>query len=128
MGIIRTTYEIITEESAAEGDVAESGYLDEEGTEYDVGEAIYLLEGCEPSASFFHVGIWYTMYGEQDSHTGEYENVSYHLSRGERSSEKEPHALTSGWTEEEERRIYEGVTRKGVRECVSVSDNDERLQ
>ena len=115
MGTISTTYEIITEESAAEGDVAESGFADEEGTEYDVGEAISLLEGCEPSASFFHVGIWYTMYGEQDSHTGEYENVSYHLVKGT-------------WTEEEERRIYEGVTRRHTRECVSVSDNDERLQ
>jgi len=99
MGLIRTTYEIITEESAAEGDVSERGYRDEEGTEYTVDEAISLLRGCESSASGFHVGLWYTQYGDMDMYTGEYENISYHLSRG-------------GWTEEEERAIYEGVTRK----------------
>ncbi len=45
MGLIQTTYEIITEESAADGEAAESGYLDEVGTPYTVHEAIALLRG-----------------------------------------------------------------------------------
>ena len=36
--LIRTTYEIITEESAAEGDVEEAGWEDEEGVEVEPDE------------------------------------------------------------------------------------------
>ena len=99
MGRIRTTYEIVTEESALDGDVSERGFRDEAGTEYTVGEAITLLRGCEPSSSQFHSGIWYTRHGEQDYASGDQENLSYHLVRGE-------------WSADEEHAIYFGVTGK----------------
>lgn len=103
MGIIRTTYEIITEESAKEGEIAERGFLEDKelGVKsiYTVEEAVELLRGCEPSSTQFHSGVWYTQYGEMDSLTGEVENLSYHLVRDE-------------WTEEEERFIYEQVCGK----------------
>lgn len=98
MGLIRTTYEIITDASAQVGDAEERGYRDEEGTEYTVDEAIRLLKGCEPSSSEFHCGIWYTQYGEMDPISGDTENLSYHLS-------------DAGWTEAEERTIFHAVRR-----------------
>lgn len=98
MGIIRTTFEIITEESAAEGDVADRGWKDETGTEYDVKETISLLRHTEPSNSHFHVGTWYTEYGSQDPFTGDVENTSYHLVEGT-------------FTEDEERRIFAAITK-----------------
>lgn len=95
--IIRISYEIITPESAEDGDVEERGWEDEEGTEYDdVEEAIRLLRGSEPSSSEFHKDVWYTSYGDQDTHDGSTTNLSYHL---------------SGWSEEDERTIYEAVGR-----------------
>lgn len=38
--IVKETYEIVTPESAEEGDVAEDGWIDEEGTEYGNAKAI----------------------------------------------------------------------------------------
>jgi hypothetical protein len=106
---IRVSYERITEESAIDGDVEESGWWDEEGvdmtpSEYDVEDGVtcvdkaaeYLLrEGAtEPSSSSFHPGVWYTSYGGQDWRDGSYTNHSYHL-----------HAFT----EEEQERVYAQV-------------------
>jgi hypothetical protein len=99
-GIIRTTYEIITEESARDGEVAERGWKDEVGYSLTVEEAIRKLCGCEPSSSEFHTGIWYTSYGDMDLYTGDYENESYHL---------------KCFSEQDERAIYNGVTQKGRR-------------
>ena len=97
---IITTYEIITEESAEDGEAAEQGFgdpIDDVGVE----EACELLHGLEPSSSQFHVGIWYTSYGEMDILSGNYENTSYHLDRQE-------------WTEEQQRAIYKSVTLKWI--------------
>lgn len=99
MGLIRITYETITPESAEDGDIEDSGWKDEEGTEYTEEEVISLLRGCVPSSSFFYTGIWYTMYGDADFKSGECENVSYHLDVGT-------------WTLEERRRIYTAITNK----------------
>lgn len=78
--VIRETYEIITEESSKDGEASESGFIDEEGTEYSLDEAVELLEGTEPSSSQFHPGIWYTQYEyETDYHKGSVESRSYHL-------------------------------------------------
>ena len=96
MGIVRITYEIITEESAREGEAAERGWRDEEGSEYSVDEVLDLIEGCEPSSTGFHTGVWYTSYGEMDFHSGEYENLSYHL---------------SDFSEEEEKLIFQSISR-----------------
>lgn len=101
MGIINTTYEIITEESAQYGEAAEHGFLEDKEpgvrVSYTVEEAIELLKGCEPSSSQFHEGVWYTSYGDMDPISGEVENLSYHLVRGE-------------WTKAEERYIYRRVS------------------
>jgi hypothetical protein len=93
MGTIRTTYEIITPESAEHGDVHERGWKDEEGSPYTVEEAIELLQGLTPSSTFFHLNIWYTEYGEPDMVSGDTENISYHLVKGT-------------WTEAEEQVIF----------------------
>ena len=98
MPIIVTTYEIITEESAADGEAEERGFSDPIDN-VTVVEACVLLHGCEPSSSQFHVGIWYTMYGEMDIFSGKTENVSYHLDSQE-------------WTEEQQRAIYKSVILK----------------
>jgi hypothetical protein len=90
MGIVRTTYEIITEESAANGDAEECGWEDEEGTEYSIDEVIDLLERCEPSSTIFHKGIWY-------SNSGKYKNISYHLSDFSEDEEKEIFQSISRW-------------------------------
>jgi len=80
MGIVRITYEIITEESAREGEAAERGWEDEEGSEYSVDEVIDLIEECEPSSTQFHTGIWYSSEEEMDMYSGKYKSLSYHLS------------------------------------------------
>lgn len=77
---ITTTYEIVTPASAFDGEAEERGWIDEEGTEYTVSEAVDLLEGTEPSSSEFHEGVWYTDYEyETDHRTGAVENRSYHI-------------------------------------------------
>jgi hypothetical protein len=109
---IRTTYDIVTEESAAHGDVAERGWIDEEGEvmEPDADEeaegitavslAVKFLRdagGIYPSSSGFHPGVWYSNEAEQDYRTGEWETRSYHL---------------VNFTTEEQKEIYEALTHK----------------
>lgn len=97
MGRIRTTFEVVTEESAAEGDAAERGWVDEEGEVLGVEAAIKWLRDkgpLEPSSSQFHKGIWYSGPSDRDMHTGEWYQEAYHL---------------AGFTEAQQRRIYEGV-------------------
>ena len=99
-GIIRTTYEIVTPESAEDGEAAESGWKDENGMHYTVQEAIRLLEGSEPSSSSFHPGIWYTQRGDTDYRTGGEESDSYHL---------------VNWPEKLQRKVYDAVKPRGWR-------------
>ena len=80
---IRETYQIITPESAECGDVAESGWIDEEGTPYTFSELVELLKGCEPSSSEPYPGMWATDYEFGNGTTayferGEEETRSYH--------------------------------------------------
>lgn len=108
--LIKITYEIITPESAEQGDVEERGWVDEDGIsmkpdKYDtqdgitaVDKAIKLLEedgASEPSSSSFHSGIWYSndRYDE-DYSTGAIESRSYHL---------------KGFSEAEERAIFRAI-------------------
>jgi len=80
---VKQTYAIITEESAKEGDYADTGWIDEIGEKFDSAtEAAKWLEDqgvIEPSSSCFHKGVWYSTEGEQDYRTGETEIRSYHL-------------------------------------------------
>jgi hypothetical protein len=79
---VRETYEIITPESAEEGEAEESGWIDEEGTEHTFAEVEQMLSGAEPSSSSFHEGIWYTVYDySTDFKTGADESRSYHLDK-----------------------------------------------
>jgi len=107
---IRISYEIITPESAEQGDAEERGWYDEEGIlieidKFDKSIGMTIAEkaadtitqypgeeGFEASSSEFHVGIWYTAYKtEYDYETGAVTNYSFHL---------------YGFTEDEERAIY----------------------
>ena len=107
---IRISYEIITPESAEQGDVEERGWVEEEGIAVDPDEwdreitevyktAIFLQDvgATEASSSHFHPGIWYTAYGEMNLQDGSYKNLNYHL---------------VGFTEEEEEEIYRRIMRK----------------
>jgi len=80
---VKSTYDIITEESSKEGDFAESGWLDEEGEIFNSAEQVIRHlsdEGViEPSSSCFHKGVWYSTEAQQDMNTGAYKSQSYHL-------------------------------------------------
>lgn len=99
-GLIRITYEVITPESAEDGDAAERGWTDEDGEKHSVQSAIELLTRSHcvhASSSSFHAGIWYTDADpDADFETGAETSQSYHL---------------SGFSEVEERAIYIGVTK-----------------
>lgn len=101
MPVIRITYEIVTPESAADGDVSERGWVDEDGTAYTTDEAIQFLahdHSVEPSSTQFHPGVWYSdLDAETDWHTGAERRQSYHL---------------KGFTESQQRRIYRAVTHR----------------
>lgn len=83
----KITYEIITPESAAEGDVEEQGWLDEEGydielDDYDIEEELTIIDKAveylrDEGVTEFS-GSWWTAYGSMDMYSGETENRSYH--------------------------------------------------
>jgi len=92
----RVSYEIVTPESAEDGDVAERGWIDEEGhctdpDDYDREEghtavdlAVEFLRsetgagGMEPSSGALSEFDWFTSYGYIDYSTGAEESRSYH--------------------------------------------------
>jgi hypothetical protein len=80
---IRETYEIFTPESIDEGDCEQSGWVDEEGTQYTFSELVELLKHCEASSSHPTNGTWATNY-EYGNGTRDYfekgieETRSYH--------------------------------------------------
>ena len=80
MGIlIRTTFEIITPDSAEHGEAEERGWIDEEGTEYGFRELVELARSCAVSSSDPAPSVWLTVYGyDEDYSTGAVENRSYH--------------------------------------------------
>jgi len=103
MGRIRTTFEVITEESASEGDVAERGWVDEEGEEVrGVHEAVRWLKDkgpLEPSSSEFYPGVWYSGPSERDEY-GDYYQEAYHL---------------VGFTTAQQQRIFDALFPKRLR-------------
>lgn len=77
------TYEIVTEESAENGEAAESGFLEEN---VRLGEAIDLMmslpsgvASIEASDSRVTEARWITAYGSQAWEDGSYENRSLHI-------------------------------------------------
>ncbi len=105
--LIRVTFEVVTPESAEDGDCAESGWHDEDGIECeDVDDAIQTLQKVGPfeaSGSHFSCGpapefyphIWYRESdGSTDYSTGAVTTKSYHL---------------YGFNEAEQREIFEAM-------------------
>lgn len=78
MALVRTTFEVVTPESAELGDAEERGWVDEVGTTYTFRELVNMLRNCEPSSSQFHKGIWYSI-TEQSYVTGNHITYSYHI-------------------------------------------------
>jgi len=94
----RVTYEIISHESAEQGDVEERGFLEEDGIdiyldEYDIADGITIVdkavnflrentgsEGMEPSTTGEMSEMdWWTSYKiNEDYSNGNVENRSYH--------------------------------------------------
>jgi hypothetical protein len=94
--LIKTTYEVVTPESAAEGEAAETGWEDEAGQliepdEYDIEEyesefAAVVALACramgfvQPSSSRWHRGVWYTdIEPDMDYATNAETSNSFHL-------------------------------------------------
>lgn len=100
---ITVSYDIVTEESARDGDVDERGWIDEDGVnmmpdEIDLEDglssvdlAVDYLEDrvLEPSSSSFHSGIWYIGHPDIDMSTGGETTYYYHLKDFTESEEKE---------------------------------------
>lgn len=86
MIVLSQTYEIITEESAEIGEVAESGF-DWEDCPHTFREVVELIE----SAVFIHpscspgVPHWLTTESNIDYRTGEYESKSLHPAKDKQS-------------------------------------------
>lgn len=82
MILINKTCEIITEESAENGEAAER-WMDYENAEFSFRELVNDLKGLEPSQSPITnpENTWFTSYGDMDYINGEYENYSLHYSR-----------------------------------------------
>lgn len=82
MILLSKTYEIITEESAENGEAEETGFV-WENSPCEFKEVIDYLRGAH--ASQYPVtnveNVWFTHYGEMDYTSGDYENVSFHYSR-----------------------------------------------
>ena len=90
---ITESYDIVTNESAINGETAEDGWLNEEGNEYEnVEEAIHHLKNegvIEASASDFHQGIWYKTEEEQDMYNGSYETRYFFIKNASFKEEKQ---------------------------------------
>lgn len=82
--MFHVTYEIITDESAEAGDVAESGFEAEGITLREAYDILRWTGGyCEASDSSFCLGpySWLSFYCEPDPYTGETKNYALHFPR-----------------------------------------------
>lgn len=108
MKLIKETFDIVTEESAAEGDMAEHGWIDEEGVsmepdKYDQEEGITAAEKAadylrdrgvaECSSWPWSFGSWYSTEPEPDYSTGDHETRHFHLEGFSKEEEKEVYCL-----------------------------------
>lgn len=84
--ILSQTYEIITEESAANGEVAESGF-DWQDAPHSLREVVDLIinEGFTVPSDSPGVPRWLSTSSQQDIHTGDYETKSLHPGKDPRS-------------------------------------------
>jgi len=105
---ITTTYAKIDTESSKQGDFSDTGWIDEDGEsieldKWDIEEGLTVIDkaldflkdqgAISASSSYFHPGIWYsTEFQIEDYSTDEEVEYSFHL---------------EGFTEVEEKEIYE---------------------
>lgn len=78
---INRTYEILTEESIANGDFEECGFI-AQGEQVTFKELVEMMQGCEASCSpikYADERTWVTCYGDMDFITGDYRNESIHF-------------------------------------------------
>lgn len=76
------TYEIITQESAENGDCEESGFHAENITLREAYDILRWTGGhCEASDSTIGPGSWLSFYCEMDPMTGETTNYGLHMPR-----------------------------------------------
>lgn len=97
---IKTTYQIVTHESAAIGDCAESGWIDEDGVPFasvqDAAEFLIDNGARYPSSTMFHKGLWYSGDPDTDYRTGAEETHSFHLYDFTPDQEKEVYRRVVG--------------------------------
>lgn len=94
--LIRVSYSVVTHESAEVGDCAETGWVDETGTEHTLREAVGLLRGMEPSSTSYHKGVWYSNPDHsEDFLTGARTERAYHIDADERFQRRLYHLVTS---------------------------------
>lgn len=111
--VIEEYFEIITEESAEQGDVEESGHEDThviDIDEWDKADGLSVSDVVAKflkdkgitdfSASFFHPNGWYVKEGEMDMYDGSYTNYSFHL---------------KNMSDEQKREVYEKIMGKNAR-------------
>lgn len=79
------TYDIVTPESAAEGDSAERGFLapggwpsEDRPEPMSLREALDLVSPTEASSTHAHAGLWFSSEPRPDYRTGDYETRSLH--------------------------------------------------
>lgn len=78
--LFNVTYEVITPESAEDGDYEESGFQMENVTLREAWEFLRWESGnCEASSSDIATARWLTMYGEMDPFSGDTTNYSLHF-------------------------------------------------
>lgn len=89
MNKFSVTYEIVTEESAEDGDSAESGFVGEGLSLRDALDLAASTESChcgrsavEASDSRPGMAQWVTFYNSQDWQSGQFENRSLHIPDG----------------------------------------------
>lgn len=84
--ILSQTFEVVTEESASEGEVESSGF-DWEDCPHGFRETVELIqsEGFTNPGSMLEVPSWLTTEADQDMQSGEYESKSLHPARDARS-------------------------------------------
>ena len=84
MLLITKTCEIITEDSAENGEAHEQ-WVDFENAEFEFRELVKNLKhktpSCYPITECNAQYVWFTENGEQDFRTGDYENYSLHYSK-----------------------------------------------
>ena len=73
------TYEIITPESAEDGENVESGFTMQEVSLRDAWDFLRWEGYCEASDGTISAARWLTFYGEQDYATGNHTNYSLHF-------------------------------------------------